>query len=140
MNKYIIPTPSVTYRRARNLKNILVKSYHEGTNMNNAFGSKGPKKGCSPSGKCVACANIEKSTSFSSSDESRKNDIRHYISCDTEGVIYCDTSPCNLKYIGLTTQKLKVRTREHILDIQHYLLILCSAFLAQVTHIFPYRS
>lgn len=73
ISKYIPQSPSITYRRSRNLRD---------------------------------------------SDQSRIYDIRKHITCRSEGVIYCASCPCNLMYIGLTTRKLKVRIREHVIDIQ----------------------
>lgn len=33
-------------------------------------------------------------------------------------MLYCATCPCNLMYIGLTSRKLKIHMRKHIIDIQ----------------------
>lgn len=51
LTKYI--TPSRTYRRSRSLRDILVKSYHESTALQNVFGSKSPKQGCKRWMHCV---------------------------------------------------------------------------------------
>ncbi|KAG8558407.1 hypothetical protein GDO81_016978 [Engystomops pustulosus] len=61
---YLQEQPSITYRRSKNLKDHLVKSYYRGPTPNKLFGSKGPKWGCKTCGSCVACPNIENSTSF----------------------------------------------------------------------------
>lgn len=106
------------YHRSRNLKDILVQSYHSGNNVNNLFGSKGPKAGCFPCGTCVAYPNIERTTKCMDSQGAKTYDIRSHITCNTAGVIYCATCPCNLMYIGLTSRKLKIWVCEHCLDIQ----------------------
>lgn len=110
--------PSLTYKRSRNLRDVLVKSHYSGPRITNAFGSKGPKWGCRTCGKCVACPNIDHATEFWNSSGNKKFQITHTINCDTIGVIYHATCPCGLIYIGLTSRPLKRRVREHVLGIE----------------------
>lgn len=114
IRKYIPSFPSTTYRRSRNLRDRLVHRNHEGTSLRNVFGSSDPKGSCSPGGSCVACPNIEKTTTFSNCSNTKIFTIRKHITCGSEGVIYCATCPCTLMYIGLTSRKLKIHTREHV--------------------------
>lgn len=53
------------YRRSKNLK---AHNYNQGTVPSRAFGSKGEKWGCDLCGNCVACLNIQRSMTFTSSD------------------------------------------------------------------------
>ncbi|XP_056392638.1 uncharacterized protein LOC130285306 [Hyla sarda] len=94
--------PSLTYRRSKNLKDLLVHSYHRGTTPSNAFGSKGPKWGTYTCGHCVACKNIVKSETFANSDNSKEYRITHRIDCATNGVVYLASCPCGKIYVGLT--------------------------------------
>ncbi|XP_056417128.1 uncharacterized protein LOC130358228 isoform X1 [Hyla sarda] len=111
---YVQKYPSVTYRRATNLKDILVRSHHRGTRPERAFGGKGPKWGCKTCGRCVACTNIESTNVFFDS-QGKEYKITHTITCNTIGIIYHGT--CGLIYIGLTTRELRRRVREHVLGI-----------------------
>ncbi|XP_069815789.1 uncharacterized protein [Dendropsophus ebraccatus] len=118
VGKWIPESPAITYKWAENLKDVLVRSYHKGVTVQNIFGTKGPKWGCYPCGTCVACPNMERAVDFRSSDGSQLFKITQHITCNTVGVIYYATCPCNLIYVGLTTRKLKIRVREHIHDIR----------------------
>ncbi|XP_056386916.1 uncharacterized protein LOC130282580 [Hyla sarda] len=109
--------PSLTYRRSKNLKDLLVHSYHRGTTPSNAFASKGPKWGTYTCGHCVACKNIVKSETFANFDNSKEYRITHRIDCATKGVVYLASCPCGKIYVGLTTREFRRRVREHVLDI-----------------------
>lgn len=116
LEKYLTPHPSITARQAKNLKDHLVRSHYQ-TNQGRIFGTKGPKWGCSPCGRCVACPNIERATDFYDSVGKSKYIITQSITCNTKAVIYYATCPCPKIYVGLTSRELKVRVREHIRDI-----------------------
>ncbi|CAJ0964199.1 unnamed protein product [Ranitomeya imitator] len=68
--------------------------------------------------RCKACANCVKTKKFSNFDGSKTYEIRSFLSCSSKGVIYHLTCPCGKIYIGLTTRELKIRIREHYLDIE----------------------
>ncbi|XP_069624523.1 uncharacterized protein [Ranitomeya imitator] len=116
--KQILPkNPSVTIRRSKNLRDGLVRShYQEGPGLRFIDGV-GPRCGCAPCGRCVACPNIDRTDTFTNSSGSKTYEIRQRITCTTRNVIYFATCPCGLIYIGLTTRQLKVRVREHVLGI-----------------------
>lgn len=114
---YVSPHPSITFKRAPNLKDALVHSHHMGMTPKRVFGSKGTKWGCKPCGSCVACVNIESTTTFWNFDHTREYNITHTISCSTKNVVYFAICPCGLIYIGLTSRELRRRTREHVLGI-----------------------
>ncbi|XP_056425863.1 uncharacterized protein LOC130367467 [Hyla sarda] len=117
LSLYLQPHPSITYKRAPNLRDMLVHSHYGGKQPPKLFGSKGPQWGCKPCGSCVACPNILLSNSFLDSSGIKEYKITHAITCSTVGVIYYATCPCNLVYIGLTSRELKRRVREHVLGI-----------------------
>ncbi|XP_073508111.1 uncharacterized protein [Phyllobates terribilis] len=108
--------PQMTSRRSKNLRDILVKSHYTPAKCS-LFNLGPPSNGCYPCGACVACCNIVRTKTFSTSDGSREFFIRQRITCNTSQVIYYATCNCNKIYIGLTTRQLKIRTREHVLDI-----------------------
>ncbi|XP_056423852.1 uncharacterized protein LOC130362821 [Hyla sarda] len=116
LNGMIPSRPAIAYRRNRNLKDLLVRSHYE-TEEPYLFGSKGPKNGCSPCGKCLACSNILRTDMFRNSSCTKSYEIRQKINCVTKGVVYVAQCPCELLYVGMTTRELRRRVREHILDI-----------------------
>ncbi|CAJ0967631.1 unnamed protein product [Ranitomeya imitator] len=115
LKKCLPPSPLITARRAKNLKDIMVHSHYEPTKEKK--GTWLDTKGFYPCGHCKACENMPKSQTFTDAKRSRTYSIRHYISCATKGVVYCAHCPCGKIYIGLTTRELRIRTREHVRDI-----------------------
>lgn len=109
LKKCLPKTPSLTYKRAQNLRDILVRSHHSGPRPDQAFGSKGPKWGCKPCGTCVACPNVEVTNKFWNSGLTKEYKITHTITCNTKNVVYFAVCPCNLIYVGLTTREFKRR-------------------------------
>ncbi|XP_071999215.1 uncharacterized protein [Engystomops pustulosus] len=118
LEQYLPVYPSITYRRSKNLKDYLVRSYHRGQSVNRLFGSKGPKWGSRSCGSCVACPNVETTNTFWDSSHQREFTITHHINGTTVGVVYLATCPCGLSYVGLTSRELRRRTREHVLGIE----------------------
>ncbi|XP_044138571.1 uncharacterized protein LOC122929140 [Bufo gargarizans] len=118
LKQHLLPRPSLTFRRDRNIRDGLVHSHHQAATPSHIFGSKGPKWGCRPCGNCVACANILTTTSFTDSAGQKIYQITHTITCSTTGVVYVANCPCGLLYVGLTSRELRRRTREHVLGIQ----------------------
>lgn len=118
IGKFVPVYPSIPYRRSPNLKDALVHSYYRGVTPTNAFGSKGAKWGCYQCGDCVACPNIQRATTFHSSDGAKEFKIVQRINCNSDFVVYYATCPCNYIYVGLTSRKLKIRVREHMHDIE----------------------
>lgn len=118
LNDCLPKRPALTYRRAKNLRDLLVRSHHIGTTPNKLFGSKGPKWGCKPCHSCVACVNIENMTVFWKWKKTCEYTITPTITCQTKAVIYFAVCPCNLIYIGLTSRELRRRVREHVRSIQ----------------------
>lgn len=80
--------PLMAYCRSKNLKDLLVKN------------------------------DIGKSHSFRLSDAGKKYQIRHYLNCDSDWVIYLVWCPCNLYYVGETTCTLKTRLNGHWYSIR----------------------
>ncbi|CAJ0956886.1 unnamed protein product [Ranitomeya imitator] len=60
---------------------------------------------------------MQKALTFESSDGQKTYTITQHITCDTIGVIYYATCPCQKIYVGLTSRQLKTRAREHYRDI-----------------------
>ncbi|OCT82942.1 hypothetical protein XELAEV_18025477mg, partial [Xenopus laevis] len=111
--KAILPSQvQVCYRRSPNLKDLMCHSHY------------GPKKtmdrinGSYPCGECNMCNQIQRKEKFQ--DRFGKEwSIWIYINCKSQGVIYCIECPCNLKYVGVTTQMLKHRMQKHCSTIRN---------------------
>ncbi|CAJ0966876.1 unnamed protein product [Ranitomeya imitator] len=85
--KCVPSTPSITYRRSRNLKDMLVHSQYKGGTTQNIFNSRGPSWGFFPCKKCLACRNMDKTQEFKDS-QGKNIRITHNITCGTDHVIY----------------------------------------------------
>ncbi|KAL9986541.1 hypothetical protein ACROYT_G000708, partial [Oculina patagonica] len=101
--------PLISYRRSKNLRDILVRAQHR----------KQPPK---PPGvfrcnrrRCKTCPFIKEGTSsytFHSTNEQRQ--IRQHISCYSSNLIYMiQCNKCKLQYIGETKRKARNRFGEH---------------------------
>ncbi|CAJ0950195.1 unnamed protein product [Ranitomeya imitator] len=110
--------PSITYRRNKNLRDLLTHSYYKGQESKCTFGSKGPRWGFFPCRDCTACKNLERCFFCLSSDGSKEFRTTQHITCSSDHVVYYATCPCGLIYVGLTSRQLRVRIREHTRDIK----------------------
>ncbi|CAJ0964054.1 unnamed protein product [Ranitomeya imitator] len=96
--KNILPKfPSFVAKRAPNLRDILTHSTYD------------PKR------KAVHSKCMERKGFYPCG---MKFEIRAHITCATKGVIYYAQCPCQKIYIGMTSRELKIRVREHCLDIE----------------------
>ncbi|XP_075719901.1 uncharacterized protein LOC142760596 [Rhinoderma darwinii] len=68
----------MTARRSKNLKDILIKSHYVPKQIH-LFSTRGPIQGCYPCGDCVACVNVVRSTTFTSTGGERTFKILDYI-------------------------------------------------------------
>ncbi|CAJ0959600.1 unnamed protein product, partial [Ranitomeya imitator] len=116
--KFLPERPPITFRRSKNLRDLLTRSHYEEEPRVTFLNQGNPRSGCVPCGHCVACCNIDRSDTFSNSSGSKVYKIKKFITCTTRYVIYYAVCPCGLIYVGLTTRLLKVRVREHVLGIQ----------------------
>lgn len=62
--------------------------------------------------------NGKKCTKFTSNVTQREYEIKDFISCRTEGVVYDLQCSCSLQYIGRTKRPMWKRIREHIQNIK----------------------
>lgn len=93
---FIPPVPSVTFKRASSLKDKLVKSEYHKTN----------KKHCSvygtfPCGHCAHCPLIRKEKVFTLPN-GQVFRPKHFVNCQTCGVVYLMTCECGAFYVGKT--------------------------------------
>ncbi|CAJ0967399.1 unnamed protein product [Ranitomeya imitator] len=109
--------PLMTARRSNNIKDLLVHSHYV-AKPQDPFRAGKQKSGFFPCGDCLACRNMVRSSTFTSSDGTREFKIKEHITCSTTFVVYYATCTCKLIYIGLTSRELRVRVREHVRDIK----------------------
>ncbi|CAJ0960586.1 unnamed protein product [Ranitomeya imitator] len=69
LSKCLTDCPSMTARRSKNLKDLLVSSHYTPKVNTYNFGSGGPPHGCFPCGDCVSCQNVCRISTFDSADE-----------------------------------------------------------------------
>ncbi|CAJ0966697.1 unnamed protein product [Ranitomeya imitator] len=117
--RFLPAYPSVTWRRSKNLKDLLTRSHYVAPHRSPFSDRIGPRWGSFQCGDCSACQCIERVFSFENSDATRTYTITHHISCTTDMVVYYAYCPCKLIYVGMTTRQLKVRVLEHMRDIRN---------------------
>lgn len=76
LTQYVDRYPSITFRRSKNVRDLLVRSHYQGLSQERAFGSKRPKWGCQSCGDCLAYSNIDTATHIPNSIGSRE--FLHY--------------------------------------------------------------
>ncbi|CAJ0936595.1 unnamed protein product [Ranitomeya imitator] len=109
------PFPQITFQRGRSIKDQLVRSHFSEPQPHTWLTS--TVTGCHRCSGCVACKNIEVGKTFKSTDKSETFEIRSFISCRSEGVIYRAICDCDLIYVGKTIRELRRRVGEHLRDI-----------------------
>ena len=114
--KELFPKNSIipSYRRSKNLKEILAPSKFESTASQNTNSLAGGCFKCNKN-RCDLCKNyFVESKDFSSFRTGRSYKIRSNLTCDSKNVIYLVAcKKCKLQYIGSTTTEFKVRFRNH---------------------------
>ena len=114
--KEFFPKNSIipSYRRSKNLKEILAPSKFEPRESQN---NNSPEGGCFKCDKsrCDLCKNyLAESKDFGSFITGKSYAIRPKLTCDSKNVIYLiSCKKCRLQYIGSTTTEFKVRFRNH---------------------------
>ncbi|XP_071983474.1 uncharacterized protein [Engystomops pustulosus] len=114
LESYIDATPTITSRKARNLKDILVKSHFK-----RQGDSTGGKKltGSFACGNCNICQYMLPSNEFEDPIDGKRHHLKHYINCRTRNVVYAITCSCPKVYIGQTSQELRKRIQKHLSTI-----------------------
>lgn len=102
--------PSLTFRRATNLKDMLVHSHFKNRKKQTTrLQSVGFFK-CANCKVCTIAKNIKEITMA----YKKKWIIKQRITCRSQFVIYIIECPCSLRYVGSTTCELKKRILEHV--------------------------
>ncbi|KAM4044171.1 uncharacterized protein ACNLHF_008225 isoform 1-T2 [Anomaloglossus baeobatrachus] len=116
--KAISAWPSVTPRRSKTIKDMIVKSHYVPPPSTFLRLTRGPKWGSFACGDCGACPQMERSFTFHDASNTKSYKIVHTINCRTTFVVYWAKCPCGLIYVGLTSREFRVRVLKHIRDIK----------------------
>ncbi len=103
--------PKVVYRRAPNIKSLLVKSKINAQKIN-FVGS----RGCCNNrlSRCQICKQIPHIKQFTSRDKSFNFEIRGNYDCDTPNAVYIfECTICNMQYVGETQNTFRERFNNH---------------------------
>ncbi|CAJ0955764.1 unnamed protein product [Ranitomeya imitator] len=118
LSRYLPANPSVTWRRSKNLKDLLTRSHYVAPQKSYFSTRAGPVWGSFQCGDCSACQYMDRAFTFDNNGMTRAYKITHHISCTTDMVIYYAYCPCKLIYVGMTRQ-LRVRILEHAREIKN---------------------
>ena len=116
--KSILKQPLVSYRRPRNLRNILVHT-------SPIVSSQDPSAGTYPCGvtRCKTCQHIKNLTSIGLDNAASpsKFEVRQHFTCVSSSVVYfIQCSLCNCVYVGETGCKVRERMNQHRFDISRH--------------------
>lgn len=119
--KRVIPDkPQVIFKGAPSLRNRLAPNALDPP-VRGIQGLFDNLKGYYKCGRCRVCrlnsVPSRRTLKFTSSSTQEEHDIKPFITCATEGVVYLLQCPCGLQYVGRTRRPLSVRLNEHITNI-----------------------
>lgn len=113
--------PLFSYKRSQNLQDSLVSTRprqnptREATVLN-SWGMPNIT-GHYACGNCSVC-HLTKTTKNLNLEQGKIWHIRKHTNCNSANVIYMITGPCGLRYIGMTSRKVKTRICEHRSNIR----------------------
>lgn len=114
--KKVLPiVPLLSFRRAKNLKDYLVRAkltpVKETIKGMNCCGGK----------RCQICKFVKVGSVFESSVEGRKFHINHSFDCNSTGVVYLFTCQiCKKQYVGSTITSFRARFNNHRSSLSRY--------------------
>lgn len=107
--------PRICFRRAKNLKDHLVRS-----KLPNELDEVGGMFRCGNK-RCKVCQNVIEGSKFKSFVEDRIFHINHHFDCNSEGVIYLvDCRKCGKQYVGCTITSFRTRFNNHKSSLNRY--------------------
>ena len=110
--------PLISYKRGRNIRDILVHTRPVKPKATSAPSSFFPSiSGHYPCGSCRICHLTKVTHSIELRDGSPWA-LRDFTNCNTPNVVYLIECPCGLRYVGMTSRKVKLRIIEHCSTIR----------------------
>mgnify|MGYP002804506061 FL=1 len=108
------PPPLFSFKRGKNIKDHLVRSSvprASNTKTLDEIWALPPPIGHSKCGSCTVCKYTHNTKKFIHGHI--EHDLKSLTNCNSKNVIYAVWCPCNLIYIGQTTQKVKDHITQH---------------------------
>lgn len=122
LDQYLVPLlppkPQITFRRSHTIKNIIAPSKMEKSNkrplldIRAYFDNRTGIFNCRKRG-CLTCKFISHGCSKIVTNKGIPFQIKQFIICSTEFVIYVLLCPCSLLYVGHMIRTLRTRVGEH---------------------------
>ena len=107
--------PVIAYKRAKNLRDLLVNAQLKPSFLLPALGS----TPCGSS-RCLTCQHIRTGTTVQSTSTGHSFNVRATATGKTSNVIYViECKLCNVQYVGETQNALHIRLNGHRNDIRH---------------------
>lgn len=111
----LLPKPQITFRKAHTIKNIIAPNKLEKPNrpisdIRTYFDSRTGIFQCRKRG-CLTCQSITHGRSKIVTNQGTSFQIRQFITCSTECVVYSLRCPCNLLYVVYTMHTLRTSTK-----------------------------
>ncbi|CAJ0923647.1 unnamed protein product [Ranitomeya imitator] len=101
-------------KRAKNLKDRLVKAdVGPGTILSKQSFLQTQRQGTFPCLNCLQCSNVQKGPAVFHPHTGKAIPIRVFYTCESTFVIYLIKCPCDLAYVGETTQAVRDRVSQH---------------------------
>ena len=114
LNELLSSMPRITYKKTASLGDLLTSSLMASTKETKMENTQSwfAQKGFWRCRKCKACER-GLSTKEISLTNGRKKTIQEHITCETEFVIYVIQCESGMRYVGSTSNKLKLRILQH---------------------------
>lgn len=103
----------MSYRRARNLKDQLVKSEIQKTTVPREGFLGRPRVGSFPCLSCINCKWMQKGNTFVHPSTGVEYPIKKYLTCNSDWSVYILWCPWGCLYVGETTCDIKTRLNNH---------------------------
>lgn len=108
----------MSYRRPENLRDLLAKTEVRSQTGKIKTFIRPHKKGSFQCLSCINCKLILKGSSFKHPVTKTMYQFNHYLTCNSEWVVYLIICPCSFLYVGETTCTLKTRLNGHRYSIR----------------------
>lgn len=111
LKKYVRPQSQLVFRRAKSLKDSLVRSQYASQGLSPRL-----PNGLFKCGHCTRCTWIGECTHFRLPNGSQFK-YHFHAHCGTKGVIYLLNCQCGAYYVGKTFRELRQRIGDHVYDV-----------------------
>lgn len=103
--------PLMSYRRSQNIRDRVVKTCVPSIKGQRFIGR--ARMGSFPCLNCINCSLMRKGEIFTHPMTKEQYKLKHYMTCNSDWVIYVMWCPCELLYVGETKCEFKTRIANH---------------------------